>query len=89
MDSDGQAMPLRRLIDRPVQPPPERLVEAGQQHLHETPVRRAAIDLDRSHLGVLDRHDDRGAQARVTVEPFLGHPIVDCASEHTPRPYPH
>ena len=69
-------------IDRPVMPPPERrLLHRQHQHLHEALVLGAALDLVDRVFDVLHRHHDRGAQARIAVEPFLGDPVVERARE--------
>ena len=82
MDADRQAVPLGRREDRPVMPPPERHLLHRQHHdLHEALVLGAALDLVDRVFDVLHRHDDRGAQARIAVEPFLGDPVVQRAME--------
>ena len=82
MDAERQPVPLGRREDRPMMPPPERHLLHRQHHdLHEAPVLGAALDLVDRVFDVLHRHDDRGAQARIAVEPFLGDPVVQRAVE--------
>ena len=78
MDRHRQPVPLGRRIDRPVEAPPERHVAHHQeQHLDEAAVGCQAHDLVHGELGVLRRQYDRGAKARLGVEPLLGDPVVD------------
>ena len=82
VDAGHQPLPGDRLPHRPEEPAAVGVLRArGQEHLHEAGVVADAVDLPRGQLGELDRHDDRGAQARLGVEP-LGHlPVVDRAGE--------
>ena len=69
-------------VDRPQVPAAERrLLHGKHQDLHEAPILGAALDLVDSIFGVLRRDDDRGAQPRIAVEPFLGDPVVERAGE--------
>ena len=43
--------------------------------------RRRALDLLDGELDILQRHHDRGAQARVMIEPLPRNPVVDGAGE--------
>ena len=76
--ADGEAVPLARLVDRPVDAPPERhLAHHRHQHLHEALVGREPLDLLHRQLGIVQRQQDRRAQPRLAVEPFLGDVVVD------------
>ena len=78
MDADRQAMALGGPIDRPVIFPAERhLVHRQHEHLHEAPVASQPLDLLGRRLRILHRDQNRGTQARVAVEPFGPHPVVD------------
>ena len=82
MDADRQAMALGGSEHWPPLPATERRLLHGEHlHLHETLVLGAALDLIDREFDVLRRHRDRGAQARIVVEPFLGDPVVDCARD--------
>ena len=82
MDADGKAMLLGRGIDRPVRTLAERYIAHDQhQHLHETLVLGAALDLGHGFFHALRRDHDRAAQPRILVEPFPGEPVVDRAAE--------
>ena len=51
-------------------------------HLHEARIARATLYFLGGEFGVVQRHDDGGAQARLLVEPFLRHPVVDRRADH-------
>ena len=82
MDADRQAVALRCGVERPEMPAPERhLAHRQHQHLDEAWVGGEPLDLLDGELDVLQRHHDRGAQARIAVEPFPRDPVVDRAGE--------
>jgi hypothetical protein len=63
--------------------PPRYALARQHQHLDEAVVRGAALDLLRGELGILCRDHDRGAESRLAVEPFLGQPVIDGATERS------
>jgi hypothetical protein len=78
VNAERQAVALRRRIDRPVLAPTERgLAHRRHQHLDEAGVFGATLDFLDRVFDVLQRHDDRGGEARVAVEPFRGDPVID------------
>ena len=82
MDADRQAELLRRRIDRPEEAAPEQdVAHREQQHLDEAPVGRDPLDLGDASLRVVQRHHDRGAQARLAVEQLLRDPVVHGAAQ--------
>ena len=82
VDRHRQAEALRRAPDRAVHPPAQRRFgHRRQQHGHEAPVRRQALDLLRRQVRRLRRHDDGGAQPRLGVQPFARDPIVHRAAQ--------
>ena len=82
MDAERQAVALGGGIDRPqVAAAERRLLHGEHEDLHEAPVLGAALDLVDRVFDVLRRHHDRGPQARIAVEPFLGDPVVERARE--------
>ena len=85
MDADRQVVALGGGIERPPVPPPERRLLHGEHpDRDESLVLGDALDLVDRQLDVLGRDDDRSAQARIAVEPFLGDPVVDRRAP--PRP---
>ena len=77
MHADGQAVFLGGLVDRPVGAAAERhLAHREHQHLHEALVVREPLDLLHRQIGIVQRQQDRGAQPRLAVEPFLGDVVV-------------
>jgi len=73
MNADRQAMLFGGAIDRPIAAMAERPVaHHQQQQLDETWIGRATLDLSDGEFDVLRRHQDRGAQPRLAVEPFMG-----------------
>ena len=77
MDAERQIVANQRLVNGPVLAPPQRLGGPGdEERLNEAPVAGDAVDLGRRQRGVLVRHDDRGAQARLRIDPFFHLPVV-------------
>ncbi len=69
-------------VDRPVVALAQRMVvHHQQQDLHEAAVGGDAVDLLDRQFGVLHRHHDGGAQARLLVQPLGGDPVVHRAGE--------
>ena len=65
-------------VDRPIEPAPKQhLAHRQQQHLHETAIAGDALDLLHRQRRIVRRHQDRRAQARLPVQQFLRHPVVD------------
>ena len=82
MDAERQAVALGGGVDRPqVAAAERRLLHREHEDLHEAPVLGATLDLIDRILGVLHRHHDRRPQARIAIEPFLDHPVVERARE--------
>ena len=82
MDAERQAVALGGGVDRPqVAAAERRLLHRQHEDLHEAPVLGATLDLIDRILGVLHRHHDRRPQARIAIEPFLDHPVVERARE--------
>jgi hypothetical protein len=80
VQGDGQAVRHRRLEQRPVEALADRMRRSGeQQHLHEALVGGAAFDLGHRHVDIFERHHDRGAEARVTIEEFRADPVIEGA----------
>ena len=70
-------MPLGSGIDRPVLPSTERKFARYQrQHLCESAITGAALDLRHRKVGVLLWDHDRGAQPCVLIEPFTRDSII-------------
>ncbi len=82
MNADGEAVLFGGPVDRPEHALAERLLaHRHQQHLHETWVGRAAVDLVDGPLDALGGDDDRRAQARITIEPLGADPVIDGLGE--------
>src|SRR5262245_62260371 len=84
MDSDRKLELLGRGVDRPEDPPPEQyFAHHEKQHLDEAPIGSDALDLGDGGFGIVERHDDGGAQARLAVEQLLRHPVVHRAAQRS------
>jgi hypothetical protein len=82
VDRDLQTALGSRLEDREVAGLAVRALGArAEQHLHEARILGGATDLLGGRQRVLRRTEDRGAQARLAVEPLGAHPLVVCARE--------
>ena len=80
MDAERQAGRLRRRVDRPIAPPPQRLVRArANVDLHILAGSRAALDLGHRRLGIVLADDDRRLEPGLGFAPTLDLPIVDGA----------
>ena len=78
----GSPRRFGRGVDRPVVTLAQRhVVHHQQQDLDKALVGRDAVDLFHRQFGVLHRHDDRGAQARLLVEPLARDPVVQGVGE--------
>ena len=68
MQADREAVLQRRLEDRPVAPPAQRLgVLRAKLDLAETPVVGAPLDLPTAGVGIVERDQDRCAQPRFGI----------------------
>ena len=82
MHANRQIRLLRRAVNRPVRPAPERnLRHLPQQHLHKAAIRGTPFDLLCRQFRAVLRHDDGGPQPVVPVQPLPRHPIVDRSAE--------
>ncbi len=82
VDADGQPVPRRGRIDRPVVAAPERRLAADQhQHLHEALVVGPMLDLVDAAFDALHRQHDRAPEAGITIEPLARQPRVQTAAQ--------
>ncbi len=84
MNPDRQVVAFGGRIDRPeVATPKRHLAHREHQHLDETRIAGATLDLVDREFDILQRHHDGRAQTRVAIEPFPRDPIVHGARKGT------
>ena len=85
MQADRHPVPAGSLVDRPpVAPAVGQIVHRRQQDLDEPRVAGPSLDLLDGECRILRRHHDRGKETAVPVQPGIGEPVVDRATQGCP-----
>src|ERR1700722_4647379 len=86
MDAERQIEFLGAREDRPVAPPPQRLVRAWRYvDLNIFSNFGAALDLGDRRFGVVLSDQDRGFQARIAIAPVRELPFIDGALDRSTK----